>query len=156
MKKVLFSIALMTGWVLFADDLSFFHNVTNLWFQGDKSNVLSIAQERLACNSNDIAGAILKMEYDLEYLNLDEISNSIIRVDNIIKEIHTPNLLNEQERFPFFLDKILTLFTNQEMYADLEADRAKALLPEKRMSFERMLSAVCLDGLVTNNTTNPQ
>ncbi len=78
----------------------------------------AIAQERLACNSNDIAGAILKMEYDLEYLNLNEISNSIIRVDNILREVHTPNLINEQERFPFFLDKILTLFTNQEMYAD--------------------------------------
>ena len=78
----------------------------------------AIAQKRLACNSNDIAGAILKMEYDLEYLNLNEISNSIIRVDNILREVHTPSLINEQERFPFFLDKILTLFTNQEMYAD--------------------------------------
>ena len=73
-----------------------------------------------------------------------------MRVDNIISGFRTPNLLKEQARFPFFLDKILTLFTNQELYAELEADRAKALLPEKRMAFERMLSAVCLDGLVTN------
>ena len=156
MKKVLLTMALFTSGFLFAGDLAFFHNVTNLWFQGHKSNVLSIAQERLACNSNDIAGAILKMEFDLEYLNLNEISNSIIRVDNILREVHTPNLIYEQDRFPFFLDKILTLFTNQEMYADLEADRAKALLPEKRMAFERMLSAVCLDGLVTNYPPNPQ
>ena len=87
---------------------------------------------------------------------MNEISNSIIRVDNILREIHTPNLINEQERFPFFLDKILTLFTNQEMYADLEADMANAHLPEKRMAFERMLSAVCLDGLITNYPPNPQ
>ena len=154
MKKVLLTLALFISAFLFADDLAFFHNVTNLWFQGHKSNVLSIAQERLACNSNDIAGAILKMEYDFEYLNLDEISNSIMRVDNIISGFRTPNLLKEQARFPFFLDKILTLFTNQELYAELEADRAKALLPEKRMAFERMLSAVCLDGLVTNYPPN--
>ena len=156
MRKAVFTIMLAVPFLLLAEPPTFFSNVTNLWFQGHKSNVLAIVQERLACNSNDIAGAILKMEYDLEFLNLNEISNSIIRVDNILREVHTPNLINEQERFPFFLDKILTLFTNQEMYADLEADKAKALLPEKRMAFERMLSAVCLDGLITNYPPNPQ
>ena len=156
MRKAVFTIMLAVPFLLLAEPPTFFSNVTNLWFQGHKSNVLAIVQERLACNSNDIAGAILKMEYDLEFLNLNEISNSIIRVDNILREVHTPNLINEQERFPFFLDKILTLFTNQEMYADLEADMAKAFLPEKRMAFERMLSAVCLDGLITNYPPNPQ
>jgi hypothetical protein len=39
---------------------NFYSNVTNLWYQGSKSNVLEIANARLAQNTNDIAGLILK------------------------------------------------------------------------------------------------
>ena len=135
-----------------ADDprLTFFANVTNLWWQGHKSNVLAIAEQRLACNSNDIAGLILKMEYDFSFLNLDSVSNSIQRVLDCGNTISTTNYASSFPFFKFSLEHSLHVFTIESMYEDIDAERAKALLPEKRMSFERHLFAVCLDGLVTN------
>lgn len=135
--------------------LVFFTNVTNLWWQGHKSNVLAIAEQRLSCNSNDIAGLILKMECDFEFLNLDSISNSIQRVIDCGKTITTSNYASKYPAFKFSLDYTLHLFTINELYANLEVDRAKALLPEKHMSFEDDLLAVCLDGLVTNYPALP-
>lgn len=51
--------------------------VTNLWYQGYKTNVLAIAEERLNANSNDLAGLVLKMEYDFAFMNASCISNDI-------------------------------------------------------------------------------
>ena len=51
--------------------------VTNLWYQGYKTNVLAIAEQRLAANSNDLAGLVLKMEYDFSFLNFSNISNNM-------------------------------------------------------------------------------
>ena len=48
--------------------------VTNLWYQGSKSNVLAIAEQRLAANPNDLAGLVLKMEYDFSFLSFSSIS----------------------------------------------------------------------------------
>ena len=57
-----------------------FSVVTNLWYNGYKSNVLAIAEQRLAANSNDLAGLILKMEYNLEFCNDACFSNDIFRI----------------------------------------------------------------------------
>ena len=54
--------------------------VTNLWYQGYKTNVLAIADERLMADSNDIAGLVLKMEYNLAFSNESCMSNDIFSV----------------------------------------------------------------------------
>ena len=46
-----------------------FVTVTNLWYEGHKSNVLAMADQRLAVNSNDLAGLVLRMEYDFSFVN---------------------------------------------------------------------------------------
>ena len=57
-----------------------FSVVTNLWYNGYKSNVLAMAEQRLAANSNDLAGLVMMMEYNLEYSNDSCLSNDIFRV----------------------------------------------------------------------------
>ena len=135
--------------------LAFYTNITNLWWQGHKSNVLAIAEQRLACNSNDIAGLILKLEYYTEFLNFDAISNSTRKVIDVGQTIQTDNY---KSLFPFLRFNMQTLLDLVAIYpeSEIEADRAKAILPEKHMSFEDDLFAVCLDGLVTNYPALPQ
>ena len=155
MRKAVFTIMLAVPFLLLAEPPTFFSNVTNLWFQGHKSNVLAIAEERLACNSNDVVGAVLKMEYDFEFLNLSSVSNSIMRVEVLLRDLNTTHYLAEDGKFSFNLSGVLDLFTNQCLYSNLAADKAKAFLPGKHMSFERLLHSICLDGLATNYPPSP-
>lgn len=132
-----------------ADNMSFFTGVTNLWYQGGKSDVLSIAEERFASNSNDLAAAILKLEYDFEFLNFESISNSVFRVINLGKDVTTPVYSSKYLSFKTDLEDILDIIATYSM-TNLTSDRAKATLPGKRILFEEDLLAICLDGLVTN------
>ncbi len=58
--------------------------VTNLWYQGYKTNVLAIAEQRLAANSNDLAGLIVQFNFDLEFTNRANYSNDIARITNAL------------------------------------------------------------------------
>ena len=62
MKKiiVIFGLTVVSRIAVLAQT-DFYANVTNLWYQGNKTNVLAIANARLAQNSNDIAGLILNL-----------------------------------------------------------------------------------------------
>ena len=60
-----------------------FTTVTNLWYEGHKSNVLAIAEQRLAANSNDLAGLILRMEYNLAFSNNSCLSNDAMSVISV-------------------------------------------------------------------------
>ena len=157
MKKTLLAAAFaLTASFLKAEGvLEFYTNITDLWWRGHKTNVLVIAEQRLACNSNDIAGLILKMEYDLEFLNLSSVSNSIQRVIDVGGGINSPIYSSNYYRYKFSLEDLLNLFAEPSMYVNVETDRAKSQLPKKRMLFERHLLSVCLDGLVTNYPALP-
>ncbi|MDD2599807.1 MAG: hypothetical protein PHO37_11360 [Kiritimatiellae bacterium] len=110
---------------------NFYTNVTNLWYQGNKTNVLSIANARLAQNTNDIAGLILKMECDVAFFNLSEISNSILRVIHAADTITTSNFVRKYniERQELLDD--LELFKTYPTPAELSVERAKAGIPNK-------------------------
>ena len=149
MRKAVFTIMLAVPFLLLAEPPTFFSNVTNLWFQGHKSNVLAIAEERLACNSNDIAGLILRLEYDLEFTNLASLSNSVLRTIECATNISCLN--GGQLKFSDSLESLLDDMATDPIPAEeMEAERARALLPGKRFLFEKRLLAICLDGLVTN------
>ena len=72
---------------------NFYTNVTNLWYQGYKTNVLEIANTRLGANSNDIAGLILKAEYHLAFCEDAALSNAYLRVIQVADTITTTKLL---------------------------------------------------------------
>ena len=150
MKRILFALAVFTSGAMLAESISFFNNVTNLWYQGHKSNVLAIAEERLRANNNDAVGLLLRLEYDIEFLNVERLSNSVLRVKSVFAPIETQNLSFWKPVFMETLDYLLDVQTTTNFYARLDVDRAKAALPEKHMLFDDEVRALCLDGLVTN------
>lgn len=135
-----------------ADAPAFFSNITNLWHQGQMSNVLAIADARLVCNSNDFVGLLLQVEFETnsEFDNALSVSNAILRMLAASQAIQTQRLLERRTEFAADLEDLLELLSDESMSAEIESDKAKAFLPGKRMLFEEDLLAACLDGLATN------
>jgi len=147
MKKLMtvFMAVIVSGGVSFAQ-INFYTNVTNLWCQGYKSNVLAIANARLAVNSNDIAGLILKAEYDLEFLEMDTISNSFQRVIQIGDTITTTNFVKRFERERSDYVDILDWLKDDPILAnELPAEKAKGNIIHKELS-TGLLEALQKDG----------
>ena len=79
MNKATTRIAIAAVLVMIAGSSSaqtdLYSTVTNLWWEGPKTNILAIAEERLAANTNDIVGIILKTEYDISFSPATVLSN---------------------------------------------------------------------------------
>ena len=132
-----------------APSLGDFTTVTNLWYEGHKSNVLAIAEQRLAINSNDLAGLIIRMDYNTAFLNADCFSNDIAAVmsaANIASGAH----LNQVKPLLFFslTNTLEYLSKDFRLTADqLAAERQKGFIPGKPMENEDVLEALHDDGL---------
>ncbi|MEI6647903.1 MAG: hypothetical protein WCP12_17835 [bacterium] len=145
MSTLVFAFAVETP--LFAQT-NFYSNVTNLWYQGQKSNVLEIAEQRLNVNSNDIAGLILKAEYSFEFYEMDRISNAFLRVIQVSDAIITTNFLNRYQGFS--RERILSILsdfaeepvTNQ----DIQDGKQKALINQKPLPNGSLIEALQKDG----------
>jgi len=147
MKKLVitFMLAVVGGNAIFAQT-NFHTNVTNLWYQGYKTNVLAIANARLTINSNDIAGLILKAEYDLAFLELDTISNSFQRVIQIGDTITTTNFVKRFEIERQNLLDLLDVFKDEPIPVnELPAEKAKAYIKEKPLPTD-LIEALQKDG----------
>lgn len=112
---------------------NFYANVTNLWFKGDKSNVFALANARLSQNSNDIAGLVLKMECYCAWLDLPQVSNSILRVIQIGDTVTTSNFVRrfQIERQELLDD--LELFKTYPTPQELSIEREKANIIHKEL-----------------------
>ena len=147
MKKLLIGFILMgvAGSASLAQT-NFHTNVTNLWYQGHKSNVLAIANTRLAQNTNDIAGLILKMEYNMEFSVMSEISNSFWRVIHVGETITTPNFA---ARFPSKRENLLLILDviKEEPISpeELVVEQAKGNINEKPLRSD-LFDALQKDG----------
>ena len=128
---------------------NFYTNVTNLWYQGYKSNVLAIADTRLAANSNDIAGLILKAEYHFAFLEVEAISNAYLRVLQVGDTITTTNFVKEwqedksRERILWILDDFAE---NPMTLQEIQAEKPKALINEKPLPDADLIEALQKDG----------
>lgn len=124
--------------------------VTNLWYQGYKTNVLAIAEQRLAANSNDLAGLVIKMEYDAEYMNTDCFSNNIFALQAAIGSIATNTFFfKEVSSLSNELTNMLEILATEfkPTPEEIENDRAKANIIHKPMTYEVPLKALHDDGL---------
>jgi len=152
MKKLLIGFMVMvTAGSASLAQTNFYTNVTNLWYQGGegRSNVLDIANARLAVNTNDIAGLILKAEYHLEFLETESISNAYLRVIQVGDTITTTHFVNNWQEglsryaFLYILDVVAkTPLTPQQ----IQAEKHKALLPRKKLPAARLIEALQKDG----------
>lgn len=67
-----------------------FSEVTNLWCTGQQSNVLAIANARLATNQNDIVALVLKASWDFDNAAPEVHSASHARMIQVGKDVKTP------------------------------------------------------------------
>ena len=149
MKKLLigFMLALFNESTGLAQT-NFYTNVTNLWYQGDKTNVLEIAEQRLNVNSNDIAGLILKAEYNFEFYEVNNLSNAYLRVIQVGDAITIPNFLKRYQEFS--KERILAIlddFTEDPITTQgILEGKQKALINEKPLPAARLIEALQKDG----------
>jgi hypothetical protein len=128
---------------------NFYTNVTNLWYQGYKSNVLAIANARLAANSNDIAGLILKAEYHLAFCEDAQLSNAYLRVIQRADTITTTNFAKcwqeeggRQDYFDILEDMVENPLTPQQ----IQQERLKGFINEKPLPDGYLIEALQKDG----------
>ena len=123
--------------------------VTNLWYQGYKTNVLSIAEERLLANSNDLAGLVLKMEYDLEFSNDSSLSNNVVTLLSAAEAATNIFVHTDYSKMKKNLNWFLEFLANEyhPTVSELNEEKAKALIIHKRMTYERYLKGLHDDGL---------
>ena len=151
MKKVLigFMLTVVNGSIGLAQT-NFYTNVTNLWYQGgeSRSNVLAIANARLAINTNDIAGLILKAEYNLEFYEVGDISNSYLRVIQVGDTITITNFSNHYQKISrqAFLGVLEDFAENPITPQEVQKEKPKSLLKYKRMAADRLIEALLKDG----------
>ena len=150
MKKLMigFMLTVIGGSVCFAQT-NFYTNVTNLWYQGYKTNVLNIANARLAVNTNDIAGLILKAEYQFEFLEIGAISNAWLRVIQAGDTITTTNFVKEWQENKSredILDLLDVIAENPLTPQQIQIDKLKALINEKPLPNADLIEALQKDG----------
>ena len=119
--------------------------MTNLWYQGYKSNVLEIAEQRLNINTNDIAGLILKFDFELAFLELSSISNTAQRVLDVAPMITTTNFANV---FSSCTNNIHVILDFIPCYTPdkLAIDKPKAFIPYKPLLSSKYIKALQDDG----------
>ena len=131
-----------------APSLGDFATVTNLWYEGHKSNVLAIAEQRLAANSNDLAGAIMMFDYDLEFSNEGNYSNDVRRIFSSTNNLPIGSFVNNINLVTSALNGFLDYLSSNPMTpAEIQNDKSKALIIHKPMSNEILLKWLHDDGL---------
>ena len=122
-----------------------FDNFTNLWYTAQYSNALAIANQRLAANSDDIAGVLMKASWDFEFLEPSALSNTLVRVIQIGNTCHTPAFTNIFKITKIDAHCLLVDFALAPP-AERIADRGKRGLPGKLPHYLEELKALDDDG----------
>jgi hypothetical protein len=133
MKKWTMLLILATCVCAVQAQTNFYTTVTNSWYQGDKSNVFVMAESRLAQNTNDIAGLILKLECQFAWLDLPQLSNSVLRVIQVGDTITSTNFVQkfqiERQELLDDLELLRTYPTTEE----LQTERQKGNISQKEL-----------------------
>ena len=100
-----------------------YNAVTNDWYNANFSNVLELAELRLAANTNDLVGAYLKLSWDICFSDASTLSNSVTRVLAIGDTVQNVAFSNEFWRLrPMvvsFRDDILPMYTEEVRQQEL-------------------------------------
>jgi hypothetical protein len=124
---------------------NFYQQVSSMWFSGDKRGVLDIANQRLAQNSNDIAGLLLKLEYETEFLQLDNMTNTMAKIISVGSTFSGTNF---SKVFPVIeasyeiMKQVVTNYPPAEYASDL----TKTNVTGKTMSCDAEIKALQDDG----------
>lgn len=146
-KTTVFLVAFATA--VAADSSTTFDTFTNLWYTAQHSNVLALANQRLAANSNDLAGVLMKASWDFEFLEPADLSNTLRRVIQVGNTCHTQAFANIFEITKIDAHCLLEDFALAPP-AERIADREKRGLPGKLPHYLEELKALDDDGYFDN------
>lgn len=127
-----------------------FDNFTNLWYTAQHSNALAMANQRLAANSNDIAGVLMKASWDFEFLEPADLSNTLARVVQVGNTCHSPTFKNIFEITKVDARLLLDTFALEPLEEKI-ADRSKRGLSGKLPHYLEELKALDDDGYFAEN-----
>jgi hypothetical protein len=146
MKTIVLKLAFVFSTALCAlAQMNFHQQVSSMWFAGDKQGVIDIANQRLAQNTNDIAGLLLKLEYETEYLQLNNMTNSMARildVGSIYAGTNFAQVYSTLEASYEVMKQVVTNYPPDEYTADLTKTNALG----KTMSCDAEIKALQDDG----------
>ena len=116
-----------------------------MWYSGNKTGVLSIAEQRLQQNTNDIAGLLLKLEYEVEFLQLSNVTNTM-RQALIAGETFAGT--NFTQVYPVLQAdyEVMKIVVTNYPPDELAADQAKSSIAGKTMSCDAAIKALQDDG----------
>ena len=124
-----------------------FSAVTNDWYVGKWTNVLELAQARLAANSNDLVGAHLVVSYDVLFSDIPAISNSVTRLIGAMdasSELAMTNLISQlRPGWVYFRDEFLP----RQTAADVQAQHEKSSITNKTLDCDFILKQIWDNGL---------
>lgn len=148
--KILATAAMALAMVLSARAVpteNTFSAVTNDWYVGKWTNVLELAQARLAANSNDLVGAHLAVSYDVLFSDIPAISNSVTRLIGAMDASSEPamaNLISQlRPGWVYFRDEFLP----RQTAADVQAQHEKSSITNKTLDCDFVLKAIWDNGL---------
>jgi len=150
MKKLMigFIVIVINGSISLAQT-NFYTNITNLWYQGGgaRSNVLEIAEQRLAVNTNDIAGLILKANWHFTFMEDGAISNAYLRAIQVGDTITTTNFVKRWQEFSreSYLRILDIVAENPMTPQQIQTEIHKSLLP-KPLPSAKLIEALQKDG----------
>lgn len=123
----------------------FYSSVTNLWWDGPKTSILAIANERLGLNSNDIAGAVLLLEGSFAFGDASSISNAAKRFMSSGALIQTPAFRVQYPLDAFNVSALLDSMP-QMTYDEWAQEQVYGLTPHRKMMFGKAWDALRADG----------
>ncbi len=131
------AVALSATITLASSSENTYHAVTNDWYNANFSNVLELAESRLAANTNDLVGAYLKLSWDICFSDASTLSNSVTRVLSIGDTVQNVAFSNEYWRLrPMtvsFRDDILPMYTEEVRQQELvRSTQPHKPIPERK------------------------
>ena len=122
-------------------------SITNMWYEGpNRSNVLAIANSRLAANSNDVVGLVLKTTWHMSYGGVDEFTNTAMRAVTQCASITNSVVRQNYVLFTNDISVIIQSIKSHEGPIFTEEELRKADLPYKFFDFDYMLEALSASG----------
>lgn len=128
---------------------NFYGQITRMWLNGQKQEVLSIATNRLAANTNDLAGLVMKMSYELAFSDFSNYTNTLQRLITVGEKVTSTNFASLYFILPLERDG-MNQFLSTVTTNDVAQWVQKGSITNKPMTYRRFLEAIEADGLLGN------
>jgi len=136
-----------------ADPPTFFSYVNQQWLEGNKKQVLQLAEVRLKSNPNDLASLLIELDYAVSFMEIKRIKDLLPVVRQLTLSTDTPNFSKEKKLLIADLDAYESLLPSiTEQMAQDEA--RKGAIKGKPLSSEKFIVALEQDGLVPALTSS--